>query len=200
MTETRLARLPRHTLNADQAEVYDRIAGGQRAAGPQAFPLVGDDGALEGPFNAYLHQPALGAALEALGVVIRYGTSLTKREREIAILLTAAVHDSAFEQYAHEAVGKQVGLSDDEIQSLRVVEVDVFSDERERSVAGVVEAILLRGDLNDEEYASAITILGVPLLFEVIILVGHYVTAAMQLRVFRVGAPDGRKPGGVPES
>ena len=190
MTESRLARLPRHTLNADQAEVYDRIAGGQRAAGPQAFPLVGDDGALEGPFNAYLHQPALGAALEALGVVIRYGTSLTKREREIAILLTAAVHDSAFEQYAHEAVGKQVGLSDDEIQSLRVVEVDDFSDERERSLADVVVALLRRGDLNDEEYARAVTILGVPLLFEVIILVGHYVTAAMQLRVFRVGAPD----------
>ncbi len=190
MTESRLARLPRHALDADQAAVYDRIAGGQRSVGPQAFPLVGEDGALEGPFNAYLHQPALGAALEALGVVIRYGTSLTKREREIAILLTAAVHESAFEQYAHEAVGKQVGLTDDEIQSLRIVEVDVFSNVRERAVADVVVALLRRSDLNDGEYARAIEILGESLLFELIVLVGHYVTAAMQLRVFRVGAPD----------
>ncbi len=190
MTESRLARLPRHALDDDQAAVYDRIAGGQRSVGPQAFPLVGEDGALEGPFNAYLHQPALGAALEALGVVIRYGTSLTKREREIAILLTAAVHESAFEQYAHEAVGKQVGLTDDEIQSLRIVEVDVFSNVRERAVADVVVALLRRSDLNDGEYARAIEILGESLLFELIVLVGHYVTAAMQLRVFRVGAPD----------
>lgn len=190
MTESRLARLPRHALDADQAAVYDRIAGGQRSVGPQAFPLVGEDGALEGPFNAYLHQPALGAALEALGVVIRYGTSLTKREREIAILLTAAVHESAFEQYAHEAVGKQVGLTDDEIQSLRVVEVDVFSNVRERAVADVVVALLRRGDLNDGEYARSIGMLGESLLFELIVLVGHYVTAAMQLRVFRIGAPD----------
>jgi len=200
MTETRLTRLPRHTLNDEQAAVYDRIAGGQRAVGPQAFALVGDDGALEGPFNAYLYQPALGAALEALGVVIRYETSLTKREREIAILLTAAVHDSAFEQYAHEALGKQVGLSEDEIQSLRVVDVDVFSDERERVVANVVVALLRRGDLDDDEYARAIDVLKEPLLFEVVILVGHYVTAAMQLRVFRVGAPDGRELSGVSES
>jgi alkylhydroperoxidase family enzyme len=200
MTETRLTRLPRHTLNEEQAAVYDRIAGGQRAAGPQAFALVGDDGALEGPFNAYLYQPALGAALEALGVVIRYETSLTKREREIAILLTAAVHESAFEQYAHEAVGQQVGLSDDEIQSLRVVQVDVLSDERERVVADVVVALLRRGDLDDDEYVRAIDVLKEPLLFEVMILVGHYVTAAMQLRVFRVGAPDGRELSGVSES
>lgn len=200
MTETRLTRLPRHTLNDEQAEVYDRIAGGQRAVGPQAFALVGDDGALEGPFNAYLYQPALGAALEALGVVIRYETSLTKREREIAILLTAAVYESAFEQYAHEAVGKQVGLSDDEIQSLRIVDVDVFSDERERVVANVVVALLRRGDLDDDEYARAIDVLKEPLLFEVMILVGLYVTLAMQLRVFRVGAPDGRVLSGVSES
>ena len=123
-------------------------------------------------------------------MVIRYGTSLTKREREIAILLTAAVHESAFEQYAHEAVGKQVGLTDDEIQSLRIVEVDVFSNVRERAVADVVVALLRRSDLNDGEYARAIEILGESLLFELIVLVGHYVTAAMQLRVFRVGAPD----------
>ena len=190
MTESRLARLPRHTLNADQAVVYDRIAGGQRAVGPQAFSLVGTDGALEGPFNAYLYQPALGAALEALGVVIRYETSLTKREREIAILLTAAVHESAFEQYAHEAVGKQVGLSNNEIESLRLPDVGVFTDERERAVGDVVMALLRRGDLDDAEYSGAIGILGESLLFELIVLVGHYVTAAMQLRIFRVGAPD----------
>ncbi len=190
MTASRLPRLPRHTLTEGQAVVYDRIAGGQRAVGPQAFPLVGQDGALEGPFNAYLYQPALGAALEALGVVIRYETSLTKREREIAILLTAAVHESAFEQYAHEAVGKQVGLSDDEIASLRMVDVRVFTDARERALGDVVVALLRRGDLDDAEYSRAIEILGESLLFELIVLVGHYVTAAMQLRVFRVGAPD----------
>ena len=37
-----------------------RIAAGPRSQGPQLFPLTDDDGALRGPFNAFLLAPALG--------------------------------------------------------------------------------------------------------------------------------------------
>nr|BFE70573.1 hypothetical protein GCM10020092_038740 [Actinoplanes digitatis] len=73
--------------------------------GPQLFRLVGADGGLEGPFNAFLLQPRLGLALQALGAAVRYETGLADRAREIAILVVSAASDSAFERYAHEAVG-----------------------------------------------------------------------------------------------
>ena len=39
-------------------------------------------------------------------------------------------------------------------------------------------------------YAAAVETLGLPQLFELLTLVGYYDTLALQLRVFRVPAPD----------
>ena len=68
------ARIPKRapgSLDDEQRAVYDTIAGGRRAQGTQLFQLVDDDGALEGPFNAFLLQPRLGAALQAVGSAVR---------------------------------------------------------------------------------------------------------------------------------
>ncbi|XUR32146.1 hypothetical protein ACQY74_000173 (plasmid) [Rhizobium leguminosarum bv. trifolii] len=65
-----------------------------------------------------LHVPALGLPLQELGAAIRYGTRLSDRVREIAILCVAAETDSAFERYAHERVGRAVGLGETELNDL----------------------------------------------------------------------------------
>jgi 4-carboxymuconolactone decarboxylase len=49
----------------------------------------------------------------------------------------------------------------------------------------VVEALVLHGDLGDEEYARAVDELGERGVFELTALVGYYATLALQLRVFR---------------
>src|SRR5690242_19605325 len=116
---TRLARLPRHTLDADQRELFDQIAGGERADQKPRFPRVGPDGALEGPFNAMLLSPATGRALQALGAQVRYHSVLSDRCRELAILSVAAAWDSAYERYAHEDIGRAVGLTPEEIAAVR---------------------------------------------------------------------------------
>jgi len=78
------ARLPKFeptALDAEQRSLYDAIAGGRRAQGPQLFRLADADGRLEGPFNAFLLQPRLGSALQALGASVRYDTGLDDRCR-----------------------------------------------------------------------------------------------------------------------
>jgi 4-carboxymuconolactone decarboxylase len=187
--EPRLPKLSPSTLDEAQKTLYDSIAGGRRAQGPQLFKLVDDEGQLEGPFNALLLQPALGASLQALGAAVRFETALDGRSREIAILVVAAVWDSGFERYAHEAVGRSIGLTETELLSLREARYDVLPTEAERVVARVTEALALRGD--DDEYSAAVEVLGLPRLFELLTLVGYYATLALQLRVFRVGAPAG---------
>jgi 4-carboxymuconolactone decarboxylase len=183
----RITRLRPHELDEAQRALYDKIAGGPRARGGSPFPLTARDGALEGPFNAMLLQPALGEALQALGSAVRYQTTLGGRRREIAILLVAYGWDSAFERLAHEAVGRVAGLSDDEIRALRAGRTEVFADPGERLVAGTTAALVDRGDLSDEEFAAARAGLGLPVVFELTTLVGYYATLALQLRVFRVG-------------
>ena len=108
MTGARIPKLEPSALDDDQRSLYDAIAGGRRAQGPQLFRLADSAGRLEGPFNAFLLQPRLGSALQALGSAVRYDTALDDRCREIAILVVAAHWRSDFEWYAHEAVARSV--------------------------------------------------------------------------------------------
>jgi 4-carboxymuconolactone decarboxylase len=185
------ARIPKLTpaeLDDEQRTLYDAIAGGRRAQGPQLFRLTDADGRLEGPFNAFLLQPRLGSALQALGAAVRYETALDDRCREIAILVVAAHWRSDFEQYAHEAVGRAAGLTDTELAAIRNGQDDALSG-REAVVARTAAALAARGDLDDAEYREAAGHLGADGLFELLTLVGYYATLALQLRVFRVPAP-----------
>jgi 4-carboxymuconolactone decarboxylase len=186
---TRLPRFEPSALDAEQRSLYDAIAGGRRAQGPQLFRLADADGRLEGPFNAFLLQPRLGSALQALGASVRYETGLDDRCREIAILVVAAHWRSDFEWYAHEAVGRAADLGDAELAALREGSHAELAG-RESVVARTAAALVTRGDLDDAEYGEAVSHLGPAGLFELLTLVGYYATLALQLRVFRVPAPE----------
>ena len=186
----RIGRFEPSALDAEQRSLYDAIAGGRRAQGPQLFRLADADGRLEGPFNAFLLQPRLGSALQALGASVRYGTGLDDRCREIAILVVAAHWRSDFEWHAHEAVGRAAGLGDAELAAVREGRHADLAG-RESVVARTTAALVTRGDLDDAEYGEAVGHLGPAGLFELLTLVGYYATLALQLRVFRVPAPEG---------
>lgn len=185
----RLGKLLPGSLDDDQRAVYDAVAGGPRAAGPQLFRLLDDEGGLEGPFNAFLLQPRLGLALQAVGSAVRYETTLSDRAREVAILVVAAVRDSAFEWHAHEAVGRHVGLTGTELEAVRESRYDELPDD-EALVARLAHELLEAGDLGDASYARAVEEMGLPQLFELLTLVGYYDTLALQLRVFRVAVSE----------
>ena len=186
----RISKLEPSSLDDEQRSLYDAIAGGRRAQGPQLFQLTDEEGHLEGPFNAFLLQPRLGSVLQAVGSSVRYDTGLDDRCREIAILVVAAHWRSDFEWYAHEAVGRSAGLGDAELAAVRDGRHAALAG-REAVVARTVAALVLRGDLDDAEYREAVDHLGTAGLFELVTLVGYYATLALQLRVFRVPAPDG---------
>jgi len=189
----RIQKLPPSALDDEQRSLYDAIAGGRRAQGRQLFRLVDDEGRLEGPFNAFLLQPRLGSALQALGSSVRYDTGLDGRCREIAILIGAAHWRSDFEWYAHEAVGRAAGLGDAELAAVRDGRHATLAG-RESVVARTAAALLEQGDLYDAQYHEAVGQIGTEGLFELLTLVGYYATLALQLRVFRVPAPDGAAP------
>jgi alkylhydroperoxidase family enzyme len=190
----RIPKLAPSSLDPEQRSLYDAIAGGRRAQGPQLFRLTDEAGRLEGPFNAFLLQPRLGAALQALGSSVRYDTGLDDRCREIAILTVAAHWHSDFEWYAHEPVARAAGLTTPELAAIRAAPDDPAAPATlsvlEAVVARTTTALLTRGDLTDPEYRTATDHLGPDGLFELLTLVGYYVTLALQLRVFRVPAPD----------
>ena len=116
----RLPVLSSEEMTAEQVGLYREILGGPRGQGPRAVQLSSGAGGLAGPFNAMLYAPAVGHALQELGVAIRFRTHLSPRIRELAILVVAQAWDSGYERVSHEPIGREAGLTDPEIEALRV--------------------------------------------------------------------------------
>jgi 4-carboxymuconolactone decarboxylase len=185
----RLIGLTKEHLDPDQLELYREIVSGPRSSGPQHFDLVDDTGALTGPFGIMLYAPALGRPLQELGAAIRYRTGLTGRVREIAILSVAATTGSAFERYAHERVGRAIGLTDKELSDL--ADGRFTSDDPQEAMAYRLCALLNRGQfpLAEEDFLELREALGETALIELVVLVGYYRTLSQLLHVFDVGLP-----------
>ena len=181
---TRQRRFAPDELTGDRRQLYEAITSGPRSRGPQSFPLTDADGVLRGPFNDFLLAPRLGHALQELGAAVRYATSLSAREREIAILVVAAHWDSAFEREAHEAVGRAAGLTETELADLREGRRPQLDDAREAACLTLTRALVL-GDVDDATWAATVPPLDRETVFELTTLVGYYATLALQMRVFR---------------
>jgi 4-carboxymuconolactone decarboxylase len=191
MKHGRLPWLSPEALSKPQRDLYDRIVEGPRSQGRRAFPLADDDGRLHGPFNAMLLNPEIGMALQELGAAIRYRSTLPDRAREIAILELAVQRRCAFEWYAHERVGRNVGLTDDELAALRMGKPAPTFDRVETAARGVVRLLLEQRDLDDERFSEARTALGETMLMELVVLAGYYDLLALSLRVWRTPLPGG---------
>jgi len=186
----RLPVLSSDEMTDEQRDLYREILGGPRGQGPRAVPLASGAGGLAGPFNAMLYAPPVGHALQGLGVAIRFHTELAPRIRELAILVVAQAWDSAYERASHEPIGRDAGLTGEEIEALRTGADPGFTEKDEQVAYAVVRALTSPdADLDDEQYDTAIDVLGQQALVELSSLVGYYATLALQLRIFRVPAP-----------
>src|SRR3954469_21306298 len=85
------------SMDAEQRAVYDKIVSGPR-------------GKIQGPLRAVLHNAERADRWQALGALLRYGTSLPPRLSELAILVTGRACNSPFEWYAHRIEGDKVGI------------------------------------------------------------------------------------------
>jgi 4-carboxymuconolactone decarboxylase len=186
-------------LDEPRRALHAAITGGSRASAAPAFELTDAEGRLHGPFNAMLLAPAVGMALQELGGTLRYRTSLTDREREVAILAVAVARRSEFEWYAHERVGRRAGLTDGELDALGAREAADSLSRNESVVHRVCLALLESRDLTDPEHAEAEAALGTEKLAELIVLVGYYDCLALMLQVHRSPLPAGAEPRFVTE-
>lgn len=189
MTSTRGRKLHPSELDDRQRALYDAILSGPRSSRPGASSLVDDQGCLEGPFNAFLLQPALGHALQSVGATLRYATDLDDRLREIVILVVAAHRASEFEQHVHEPIARGLGVGDEQLAAIRAGEQALLTGD-EALVATATREMLDGGDVRDETFEALRARFGDAAIFELTAVVGYYATLALQLRVFRVTTPD----------
>jgi 4-carboxymuconolactone decarboxylase len=184
---TRLTFLTRAELDEDQAGLWDALVE-SRGGGVDLFD---PNGALVGPFNAWVHAPRVGRRLSSLGAHLRFRTSLDRRLSEIAICTVGAHWRSEFEFWAHAPMAIEQGVSTSVIDALRAGEHPEFERDDERIVHSVVHQLLNERRVDDATYAAAEELLGEQGLVELASTIGYYCLVSMLLNLFEVALPDG---------
>jgi hypothetical protein len=154
------------------------------------FTAIDKDGALIGPWNPWIRFPQFGGPVWNLVKALAANPKVPKPVREVAILVTGAKFHSAYEIYAHVAVGELRGLPDDKIATIVAGQrpADLTRDE---GIAYDVASALVAGPLPAVVYRRALDAFGEEATAELIYLVGLYCMVSTTLNGFNVPLPDG---------
>jgi 4-carboxymuconolactone decarboxylase len=186
----RLDLIPPAELAPAQRALYDAITGGPRASQAGTVPITDADGQLLGPFAIMLLSPEVGNAMQQVGAKIRFGTALTGRERELAILTVAGALSSEFERLAHVPAARGLGLTEPQIDAALAGRTADGLSADEAVVGRLALAMTVDRTLSDEDYSAGVAALGQERLAELTWLVGYYSALALSLAVFRPVLPE----------
>ena len=186
----RLPLYDREALEPAQKELFDWL---MNKAVPWAedagFQAGIEAGQLIGPFNPALLTPAISKAFMEFVLVEHENTSLSKRAREVVILTVGAAWQAPYELYAHCAVGRQVGLSEDEVRVLADGGLPKDLSDTETVAHRVARALSVEHRLDDELYREAEKLLGANGIMDAGVLTGIYHIVCTILNAFEIPAP-----------
>jgi 4-carboxymuconolactone decarboxylase len=176
----RLPAIADDKLTAEQRSLMSAIASGPRGT----FKMGG-------PFFCYLHSPAFGELAQKLGAYCRFGTSITPRLTEFAILATAHLWKAQYEWAAHEPQALRAGVKPATVQALRAGRDPASAPKDEQAIFTFIKELYLARRVSDRAYKAAHATLGDAGMVELVGLVGYYAMVAMTLNVFRMPVPEG---------
>ena len=188
---SRLAAVRPADATSAQRAVIDAIAGGDRGRNRPLESLLDGRGGLAGPFNAWVHRSDLGLVLQSLGERLRFHGTLPGAAREVAILTVGAMWMAEYEWWAHSAIGRREGVSDETIDSIHRGERPLLPDPLEQAVYDFTSALLETGRVDPAPYDAARAQLGDGGLVELVTLVGYYTLVSFTLNAFEVPLPSG---------
>jgi len=178
---TRISLPAPETMDAEQRRVYDKIVSGRR-------------GRVQGPLRAALHNAELADRWQALGELLRYDTTLSARQSELAILVTGRACRSPFEWYAHRLEAEKAGVEPQVIEAILGETAPAGLAENDALIVQVALELNRSNSISDATYANALTHLGERKLVELTALVGYYTMVAMTLNAHEIPLPDGVEP------
>lgn len=146
---------------------------------------------VRGPFAVLLHSPGLAEKVMRAGAQVRLGSTLTKAERELAILAVAREKDGGYEWSAHVGLARQAGVSEAAIAAVRERTATEGLDEAERAVVEFVRELLRTNRVNAARFSSLVAAHGERWLVELTATIGQYQYIAAVNGVFEVEPPEG---------
>jgi 4-carboxymuconolactone decarboxylase len=186
----RLELLDPDALTKPQKELYDSMnARHVPWAEDAGFIARLGDGRLIGPFNSLLESPEIAASFLALQAAEGENTSLGERVRQIVILTVGAVWGAQYELYAHTAVARKAGLSDEVIHEVIQGRATGMLTAEEQVAQRFTWQLAASHQVDNAVYAEAIGAFGARGIVDLIVLAGCYHTVSSLLNAFKVPVP-----------
>ena len=153
------------------------------------FLVEGPRGRLPGPYKVWVHNPKLVHAAAPLGQHFTPGqSSLSEREREIAVLVITSRWHSAYPTAAHEKRGKEMGLPAAAVEAIIAGLPTSFEDAREQTVYEVAMALANGRLVPQGLYDRAVKVLGHESITDMIVLMGYYTCVSLTMNFYAVPA------------
>jgi 4-carboxymuconolactone decarboxylase len=178
-------------LNPAQREIFDRMAARIVPwANDARFQSTAEGGRFIGPFNPALLNPAIAAPFLDLQFAEQLHTSLSERVREVVILAVGAVWQADYELYAHLAVARKAGLSE---EAARMVAAGALPDdlsENEKVAVRLTQQLSSNHRVDESLYREAENRFGTHGLIDIAFLIGIYQSVCAILTMFAIPAPE----------
>jgi len=172
----RYAEIPVEQMTTEQRDGY-------------RFMVDGPRGRLPGPYKVWVHNPKLMRAASPLGQHFTpEQSSLTEREREIAVIIMTSRWRSAYPTAAHEKRGKEVGLPAGAVEAMVAGLPASFTDAREQTVYEVAMALADARLIPEGLYERAVKVLGHEGVTDMIVLMGYYTAVSLTMNFYAVAA------------
>jgi 4-carboxymuconolactone decarboxylase len=172
----RLPPLPDCELDDAQREAKAAIINGPR-------------GVFEGPFIPLLRSPELMGRLEKVGEYLRYGSKLTPRIRELAILIIAREYSQQTEWGIHHPIALKNSLPADTIEAIAEGRRPAALGQDEQAAWDFLLELRLHHGVSDSTYAGAKTHFGEAGIIDLTAIAGYYTLLAQVLNVARTPPP-----------
>lgn len=145
----------------DQRRVHDQIEQGPRGGVPS-------------PFLAMLDSPDLAAAIQEVGVVIRFKGRLLNADRELAILATAGAVGCDYEWLYHAPIAEAAGVEKPLITATRVEDLPTDLDNWSGAIITFCREVAVKHSVADDLLATIIEMVGRDGATELIAIAGYY--------------------------
>jgi 4-carboxymuconolactone decarboxylase len=171
---------------------YDQLTPEQKTMVEHLY--AGERGGMNGPFNVLLRSPEMGDMAQKLGAQLRFHSTLTAKQRELAILVTARYWTAQYEWTAHRKLAMQAGISPATADAIAAGKTPPSLEPEQEVVYNFCNEMLHTKQVSDANYKAAVDKLGERGVVDLTALVGYYQFVSMILNLDRYPLPDGAKP------
>lgn len=141
-------------------------------------------------FRTLATHPDLFRRWLPFGNHVLFKSTLPARERELAILRVGVLCRSGYEFAQHTAIGKRVGLTDDEIERVKSGPSTNGWSPLERALLTAVDELVRDAFITDETWAILTSHFNIRQMIDLVFAVGQYQMVSMALNSFGVQLED----------